>query len=294
MTRTCLAALVTAVVAAAGCTSGSRDAAPAANPNLASYSLVDNGDLGNDFTGNYVWIRGTRSVAADGKYPCLSEFQVCVPTDQAGRTLAIQDLCPSTDTPEGTWSFEYYLAADKACAEPLGNLYCEIERGEWLTPGANSNQVRCTTRNAEKTFDFCVYDPVSGAGAGNCLPETCQPVNGLTWCYDPNACGQSCNEVCATFGMVPIASDVVWFEAQDTVPECQAIASAFGISGVNLDNWVYGCMEDILSPHDLPGGLIGPLYCSTLPSCPAAHRASADRYGVPCNVTSSRSVCPCE
>jgi hypothetical protein len=168
MTRTFLAAAIAAVVGITACGTGSGDAARTANPNLASYSLVDNGDLGNDFTGNFVWIRGTRSVAADGKYPCLSEFQACVPTDQAGKTLAIQDLCPSTDTPEGTWSFEYYLAADKACAEPLGNLYCEIERGEWLQPGANSNQVRCTTRNAEKTFDFCVYDPVTGAGLGQC------------------------------------------------------------------------------------------------------------------------------
>jgi hypothetical protein len=166
MTGTPSAALLVAALVLGACSGGSGDAAPAADPSLASYSL--SADLGNDFTGNHAWIRGTRSVAADGKYPCLSEFQVCVPLDQAGRTDAVQDLCPSTDTPEGTWTFEFYLASDEACAAPLGNLYCEIQRGEWLQPGSNANQVRCTTQNAEKTFEFCVYDPATGAGLGQC------------------------------------------------------------------------------------------------------------------------------
>jgi hypothetical protein len=295
MTRTFLAAALAATLGITACSTGSGDAAPAQNPNLASYSLT-NSDLGNDFTGNFVWIRGTRSVAADGKYPCLSEFQVCVPTDAAGRTMAIQDLCPSTDTPEGTWTFEYYLAADEACAEPLGNLYCEIQRGEVLRPGSNTDQVRCTTRNADKTFDICVYDPVTGAGAGNCLPESCETVNGLNWCYDPMACGENCTEVCASLGMALIASDQVWFEAQDTEPECQAIADAFGVPQIIVDHWAWACIEDTPGVgHTAPGGLNAALYCSTWEGCPAAHRTAMDQYGIPCgDPAARRSLCPCE
>jgi hypothetical protein len=126
--------------------------------------------LGNDFTGNYVRVHGVRSVPADGKYPCLNEFEVCLGLDPAGATASVQDLCPSDDTPEGTWSFTYVIFADSACTAPLANLGCIPQMDEWLHPGHNANDVVCITRNADKSFDFCVMDPVTGAGSESCPP----------------------------------------------------------------------------------------------------------------------------
>lgn len=139
--------------------------------------------LGNDFTGNYVKVSGMRSTAADGKYPCLSQFELCLPLDRQGVTSPIKDLCPSDDTPSGTWAFKYVLYADKGCAAPMGNLACAPTDKEWLHQGSNRNDVRCITRNADKTFDFCVLDPVTGAGSEACPPcvsadvdlATCSP-----------------------------------------------------------------------------------------------------------------------
>lgn len=126
--------------------------------------------LGNDFTGNYVKISGLRSQPADGKYPCLNQFEVCLGLDPEGVTAAIKDLCPSDNTPSGTWMFRYVIYADPACTEKLENLGCEPKEAEWLHPGPNHNDVACITRNASKTFDFCVYDPETGAGSEACRP----------------------------------------------------------------------------------------------------------------------------
>jgi hypothetical protein len=126
--------------------------------------------LGNDFTGNYVKVLGNRSVPADGKYPCINQFEVCLGLDPAGATAAIKDLCPSTNTPAGTWAFSYIIYADAQCTEALGNLGCPPTVGEVLNPGHNKNEVTCITRNADKSFDFCVMDPVTGAGSEACPP----------------------------------------------------------------------------------------------------------------------------
>lgn len=136
--------------------------------------------LGNDFTGNFVKIHGVRAPGADRKYPCISEFEVCLGLDPAGATAAIRDLCPSDDTPEGTWSFTYVIYADAACTQTLANLGCVPTMQEWLHPGANDNDVVCITRNAEKSFDFCVMDPVTGAGSEACPP--CIPPDALPNC----------------------------------------------------------------------------------------------------------------
>ena len=126
--------------------------------------------LGNDFTGNYAKIHGVRSVMVDAKYPCLNEFEACVSLTADGKTAAIEDLCPSDDTPGGTWNFTYKLYADKDCKDLLGNLGCVPTLREWLHPGRNCNDVVCITRNASKEFDFCVMDPVTGAGSEACPP----------------------------------------------------------------------------------------------------------------------------
>lgn len=126
--------------------------------------------LGNDFTGNYVRIHGVRSVPADTKYPCLNEFDLCLGLSQEGLTSMVRDLCPSDDTPEGTWEFTYVMFTDATCQTALANLGCIPTINEWLHPGYNHNNVTCITRNADKTFDFCVLDPVTGAGSEACSP----------------------------------------------------------------------------------------------------------------------------
>jgi hypothetical protein len=110
---------------------------------------LHSGVLGNDFTGNYVRVHAVRSVPADGKNPCLSELEVCLGLDPAGATAAVKDLCPSDDTPEGTWSFTYVVFFDAACTVPLANLGCMPIMQEWLHPGHNHNDVVCITRNAD-------------------------------------------------------------------------------------------------------------------------------------------------
>ncbi len=134
----------------------------------ASYAFTAHDLLGNDFRGNYAWIHGYRSAVVDAKYPCLNEFTDCRALDQQGVTLAVEDLCPTVDTPAGTWTFEFYLSTDAECRQPMPNLVCAIVPAEELKRGANHNEVPCTTDNASKDFDFCIYDPVTGAGSGRC------------------------------------------------------------------------------------------------------------------------------
>jgi len=123
----------------------------------------------------------------------------------------------------------------------------------------------------------------------------CEEVNGLMWCYNPQACGQACNEVCATDNLVPIADNTVWLEAQDTVQECQAIADALGVfAPVNFaPNLVSACIFDNSGPH-AGGILVPPLICTSNPTCPETHRTITDEQGLPCDdSTSRRAVCPC-
>ncbi len=127
------------------------------------------------------------------------------------------------------------------------------------------------------------------------LPDTCVEANGLTWCYNPEACGEACNDVCAVYGGTPVADSAVWFEAQNTTEECQVISQAFGLgTSVSMASYTYGCAEDTGGDHVAPGGLNSPLLCSTSNGCPDNHRTNMDQLDVACGADSRRSVCPCE
>lgn len=127
------------------------------------------------------------------------------------------------------------------------------------------------------------------------IPENCVEANGLTWCYNPEACGEACNEVCAAVGGTPVADNDVWFQAQNSEEECQNISEAFGLgSSVGMETYTYACAEDNFGDHDAPGGLNAPLLCSTYAGCPANHRAEMDQLGIACGTASRRSICPCE
>jgi len=127
------------------------------------------------------------------------------------------------------------------------------------------------------------------------LPDSCVEANGLTWCYNPEACGQACNDVCAAVGGTPVADNGIWFEAQNTAQECENISQAFGLgTNVSMATYTYACSEDQGGTHDAPGGLKDGLLCSTHVNCPQNHRTNMDQLGVACGTGSRRSVCPCE
>jgi len=129
---------------------------------------------------------------------------------------------------------------------------------------------------------------------------TCIVANGLTWCYNAGACGEPCNDVCAAKGMVPIGDNFVWFHAQNTLAECQAISEAFGLgSNVTLGNFVSACVVDTATRgrHTVGGSLISPLFCSTDSNCPGRLRTNMDQIGNACGPLSTlparRAICPC-
>lgn len=134
-------------------------------------------------------------------------------------------------------------------------------------------------------------------GCDNCFSNTptCQFVNGFTWCYNPVACGEPCNDVCAAFGLTPVADQTAWLEAQDDLVECEALAAAFGLVGTSMNSYTYACLEDSGGDHSMTA-LIGPLLCSTFAGCPSNHLTDMDQLGIDCNGpgNSRRSICPCE
>jgi hypothetical protein len=126
----------------------------------------------------------------------------------------------------------------------------------------------------------------------------CVFANGLQWCYNASECGQACNDVCAARGMTPVADQTAWFEAQNTLAECQAIADKLGIGGTTpqLDTFAYACLEDEGGNHSIGTGtsnvLRAPLFCSTDPSCPDSHLTQMDQLGNACGPTESSAGQP--
>jgi hypothetical protein len=126
-------------------------------------------------------------------------------------------------------------------------------------------------------------------------------VNGIRWCYDPNGlCAVGCNVVCASLGLPLTIDDVTWFNAQNTVEKCLAIAHAFGApptAVIAVDSYSTACIEDQWTSHRvIPGGLsLGVFYCSTDPGCPARHRLVGEG-SIYCDTAfgGDKDVCPCQ
>ena len=86
---------------------------------------------------------------------------------------------------------------------------------------------------------------VAGCTNGCSLtPPTCQEVNGQLWCFNNDACGESCNEVCEALGYTIVISDDEWFQLQDEMDECSELAEAFGLPGIDMNSYTYACLED--------------------------------------------------
>jgi hypothetical protein len=127
------------------------------------------------------------------------------------------------------------------------------------------------------------------------LPDTCQNVAGIDWCFHPSECGVACNDTCGALGLTPMADKIAWLKAQDTEGECVALAYAFGNSEpVNMGGFTHACLEDSSGDHTPGGGPVGQFYCSTYDGCPLSHLTNMDGIGTPCGGGSRLSICPCE
>ena len=128
--------------------------------------------------------------------------------------------------------------------------------------------------------------------------SACRTVNGVRWCYNANACGQACNDVCASLGLPLTIDDATWFQAQDSLAKCEAISNAFGLGDdAAIGYYAEACLEDSGAAHGdtAPGGPSGNLNCSSDMYCPGNHRVLMDLGGVACGQAgATRSICPCQ
>lgn len=175
---------------------------------------------------------------------------------------------------------------------------CGSDGGGGVDLTCGPGEAACGSRCVDVTNDPANCGACGAACGGVCVNRTCLPtcrlVNGLRWCYDPNNCGQPCNTVCANLGLPLVINDAAWFAAQDTAPECQAINDAFGLGGtVSVGAFTYACVEDWGGAHAAPGGLLGPLFCSTNGNCPTLLRTNVSTP-VACGPASRRAICPCQ
>ena len=141
----CFWGLTLALLAGGACISVGED-------DTSSYGIGGSSHpLGSE--AGYLSVHGYRSVQADARYQCSNEFFACLAMDGEGRTLPVESLCPSSYTPEGTWTFEYQLWKDPYCEEPMSEITCEKHEDEWLGSGHNTNNVKCYERPADKDFE---------------------------------------------------------------------------------------------------------------------------------------------
>lgn len=150
-----------------------------------------------------------------------------------------------------------------------------VEDGEICDDGNDVDNDGCTTECVE-------------------LPPTCVSANGYLWCFDNDACGEACNDVCSSLGLSLDIGDDEWFAAQDSPEECQVISDALGMAApIQFSGWTYGCLMDDGLGDTVGGGLTGALYCSSYDGCPGEHRTNMDGLDVPCGPGARRSICPC-
>ncbi len=138
-----------------------------------------------------------------------------------------------------------------------------------------------TTSN-DASYSVLVPSTVSVVNEDNETTAERHTVNGVTWYSDVATCGQPCNSLCATFGLVP-EDDATVFAAQDTQTDCENIATAFDLASVMVSSFAYACAEYNNTV----------LMCSQYAGCPQSHREHADGQGLDCQSNSFRSICGC-
>jgi len=240
--------------------------------------------------------------------------------DDSGESATCDDDC----TPAECGDDNLNVAAGEICDQGGESFSCDVDCtppscGDGLV-NASFDEV-CDDGGSSPTCDDDCTLPECGDGTQNlavletcddgnnlsndgcsasCVIEgdfggVCRVVDGTQWCFDNDACGEACEDVCGALGLTIEPSDAVWFAAQDTVGECDAISDAFGLSvPVQFGASPLGCLEDGGLNDLTGGGLTGGLLCSSDPNCPAAHRTDMDNLGGICDIVGARrSVCPC-
>jgi hypothetical protein len=208
------------------------------------------------------------------------------------------------DTPSVTFNTPVYIpniqsqsAGDPVCVESTGHLVADCDGAVGPTgPAGPPGSAAFLGKSCPLGYAVAGVDS-KGEFICSAMFVGCVKANGLMWCYNNSACGEACNDVCASIGLAPIADNNVWFQAQDSEEECIAISQALGLGNtVDFDSWVYGCLQDSFGAHYVAGGvgLVAPLMCSRNSSCPSTHRTEMGQLGEPCGLFSRRSICPCE
>jgi hypothetical protein len=239
-----------------------------------------------DGTGEQVWDSASRSYGACNVASCNAGYHVY------GNACAPNVISCSVANGVGTqtWNGTAYAACVvSACSAGYGD--CDGS----FADGCEAN-VRTDVRNCGGCGIVCPSVPngtatcTNGAcgvacnagstlSGGVCVLQAvpgCRIVNGVRWCYDPSLpVGSSCNTLCGRLGLPVWSNDSAWIAAQSTTAGCQAIASAFGMQVAGVGSYAYACAE-----------YSSALWCSTSPSCAAAHRTTSD--------TSFAPVCPCQ
>ncbi len=143
----------------------------------ASAQITVYNPAGASFANNFIKIHGVRDGLADLKYPCSSEFTLCLPINADGSVEEITDLCPTINTNDpgspgsGTWSFDYAIYTNSGCADPaMANLVCPNTTQQTLGTGTTVNNIQCTTDNGSAGVNVCIYDPQTGAQSGKGCP----------------------------------------------------------------------------------------------------------------------------
>jgi hypothetical protein len=222
----------------------------------------------------------TDSVCGDGKcgFQCKDTFGDC--------NLKMTDGC---ETPL-LLSSEHCGACGNACTVEHGKAICDAGACKVATCDAGyancdndakscETNVNTDAKNCSACNKACNLGESCVGGVCTSLPASCRMVNGLKWCTNPNNTqGLNCNLTCGSVGMVPIPSNTVWYDAQDSFAECQAIRDAFGYNqAISINGYTYGCAE--LKPNEF--------ICSNYTGCPQEHRTNSDGGD-------HQGICPCQ
>jgi hypothetical protein len=165
-----------------------------------------------------------------------------------------------------------------------GQTLCDIDGGSQGDGGPFCTDTKTDPNNCGACDKACTSTQYCDAGTcvTSSIPNTCKTVNGLLWCYHPNACGESCNTICGAVGKTANTDAGAVLAAQSTQTNCQNIATAFGnTSTPSVGSYAYACVE--VNGFGDGGAVTGQLYCSSDSNCPTMHLTTSDQQDAACN-----------